>query len=166
MPHIGEWLRRIWYLLNRGRLEAALQEEMAAHRAIMGEPTRFGNTLRLREESRDVWGWGSLDALVRDVRLAVRGLLRTPVFTLAAILSIALGLALTTSAVSVVNAYLIRSLPYAAADRLYHVMYAPPGPWEPRGMTGLDWASVNDVVEFPIASAGESFYLVDGGYPL
>lgn len=164
MPHIGEWLRRIWYLLNRGRLEAALQEEMAAHRAIMGEPTRFGNTLRLREESRDVWGWGSLDALVRDVRLAVRGLRRTPVFSLAAIVSIALGLALTTSAVSVVNAYLIRSLPYTAADRLYHVMYAPPGPWEPRGMTGLDWTSVNDVVEFPIASASESFYLADGGH--
>src|SRR5512145_2685361 len=107
MPHIGEWLRRIWYLLNRGRLEAALQEEMAAHRAIMGEPTRFGNSLRLREESRDVWGWGSLEALVRDVRFAERVRRRRPVFSLAAIVSVALGLALTTSAVSVVNAYLI-----------------------------------------------------------
>ena len=164
MPHIGEWMRRVWYLLNRGRLEAALREEMDAHRAMMGEPKRFGNTLRLREDARDVWGWAWLDALGRDVRFAARGLRRTPVFTIAAVLSIAVGLALTTSTVAVVNAYLIRSLPYDAADRLYHIMYAPPGPWEPHGMTGLDWASVEDVVEFPIASVSEAYYLTEGGY--
>ena len=106
-----------------------------------------------------MWGWGWLDALARDLRFAARGLRRTPVFTLVAIVSLALGLALTTSTVSVVNAYLIRSLPYPEADRLYHVRYAPPGPWEPSGMTGLDWTSVEDVVEFPIAASGESFYL-------
>ena len=166
MSASGEWLRRIWYLLNRGRLEAALREEMDAHRAMMGEPTRFGNTLQLREQSGDVWGWAPLDALVRDVRFAARGLRRTPVFTLVAIVSLALGLALTTTTVSVVNAYLIRSLPYPNSDRLYHVMYAPPGPWEPRGMTGLDWTSVEDVVEFPIAASGESFYLSGGGHSL
>jgi putative ABC transport system permease protein len=166
MPHVGEWLRRIWYLLNRRRLEAALQEEMEAHRAMMGEPRWFGNTLQLREKSRDVWGWAWFDAVIRDIRFAIRGLRRTPVFTLVATLSLALGLALTTSTVSVVNAYLIRSLPYPDADRLYHVRYAPPGPWEPRGMTGLDWQSVEDVVEFPVAASGESFYLSDGGYTL
>ena len=81
-----------------------------------------------------------------------------------ATLSLALGLALTTSTVSIVNAYLIRSLPYPESDRLYHVMYAPPGPWEPAGMTALDWTSVADVVEFPISASGESFYVGDGGY--
>jgi putative ABC transport system permease protein len=166
MSAIGEWLRRISYLLNRGRVEAALRNEMDAHRAMMGEPTRFGNTLQLREQSRDVWGWTWLDALGRDVRFAARGLRRTPVFTLVAIVSLAVGLALTTTTVSVVNAYLIRSLPYPNSDRLYHVMYAPPGPWEPRGMTGLDWTSVQDVVEFPIGSSGESFYLSGGGSTL
>ena len=155
MSTTGERLRRIWYLLNRGRLEAQLRKEMEAHRAMMGEPARFGNTLQLRERSREVWGWAWLDALVRDLRFAARGLRRTPVFTLVAIVSLALGLALTTTTVSVVNAYLIRSLPYPEADRLYHVMYAPPGPWEPHGMTGLDWTSVEDVVEFPIAASGE-----------
>ena len=108
--------------------------------------------------------WTIDNGLVRDLRFAVRGLRRTPSFTIVAIASLALGLALTTTMVSVVNAYLVRSLPYPEADRLYHVRYAPPGPWEPRGMTGMDWPSVRDVVEFPIASAGESFYLDDGGY--
>ena len=161
---MAEWLRRVWYLLNRGRLEDALQQEMEAHRELMGEPLRFGNTLRMREQSRDVWGWAWLDALVRDVRFAARGLRRSPLFTLVATLSLALGLALTTSTVAIVNAYLIRSLPYPESDRLYHVRYAPPGPWEPAGMTALDWTSVADVVEFPISASSESFYVADGGY--
>ena len=164
MTRFGEWYRRVLYLLNRGRVEAALDEEMNAHRAMMGEPARFGNTLQLRERSRDVWGWNWLDGLVRDLRFAARGLRRTPLFTLVVTLSLGLGFALTATVASVVNAYLLRSLPYPAVDRLYHLRYAPPGPWEPRGMTGLDWTSVQDVVEFPIASAGESFYLGDDGY--
>lgn len=127
MSAIGERRRRIWYLLNRGRVEAALREEMDAHRAMMDKPARFGNPLQLRERSREVWGWAWLDALVRDVRFAARGLRRTPVFTLVATVSLAVGLALTTTTVSVVNAYLIRSLPYPEADRLYHVRYARPG---------------------------------------
>ena len=96
MSAMAEWLRRVWYLLNRGRLEDALQREMEAHRELMDEPARFGNTLHLRERSRDVWGWAWLDALVRDVRFAARGLRRSPLFTLVATLSLALGLALTT----------------------------------------------------------------------
>jgi len=57
MHLIGEWLRRVWYLLNRRRIDEALRQEMEAHRASMGHPAGFGNTLRLREEARDVWGW-------------------------------------------------------------------------------------------------------------
>jgi putative ABC transport system permease protein len=164
MSSMGEWFRRVWYLLNRRRLDEALQAEMAAHRELMAEPRRFGNTLLWRERAADVWGWAWLDALWRDVRFAARGLRRTPLFTAVATLSLALGLALTTSTVSIVNAYLIRSLPYPESDRLYHVRYAPPGPWEPAGMTALDWTSVDDVVEFPIAASGDSFYTGDGGH--
>lgn len=163
MNRVLEWCRRIWYLLNRERLDAALKAEMEAHRAAMGEPARFGNSLVLREESRDVWGWRWLDDFLRDLKFAARSLRRSPAFTSVAVLSLALGLALTASTISVVNAYLIRSLAYPARDRVYLVSYAPPGPWEPAGMTALDWKSVEDVVEFPIVSAGDTFYFRDGG---
>src|SRR5438132_457059 len=126
----GEWLRRIWYFLNRRRLEAALEREMDAHRERMGEPARFGKPLRIREAARDVWGWEWLDAFWRDVRFAVRSLRAAPAFTLVAVASLALGFTLASSTIAVVNAYLIRSLPYPAAERLYHVMYAPAGPYE------------------------------------
>lgn len=163
MASVGEWLRRIGYLLNRRRNEAALDDEMRAHREMMSEPTRFGNPLVLRERARDVWGWGWLDDIVRDVRFAGRGLRRTPAFTITAALSLTLGLALTTTMVSVVNAYLVRTLPYAGVERLYHVRYAPPGPWEPGGMTALDWSSVKDVVEYPIAAASDTVFFDESG---
>ena len=87
MTRFGECYRRVLYLLNRGRVEAALEEEMNAHRAMMGEPARFGNTLQLRERARDVWGWNWLDGLVRDLRFAamLQTLLRTPLGARAAI---------------------------------------------------------------------------------
>ena len=155
MPNLGEWSRRVWYLLNRGRVDAALRREMEDHRAVMADPARFGNARRLREHSHDVWGWGWLDHLARDLRHATRMLWRTPGFTSVSVISLAAGFALTASTVAVLNAYLLRSLPYDHADRLYHVMYAPPGPWEPGRMEALDWGAVDDVVEFPITASGE-----------
>lgn len=164
MQRVSEWLRRVWYLLNRRRFDAALKEEMAAHRAAMHDSSKFGNVLRLQEESRDVWGLRALDALTRDVRFAVRMLLRSRGFSTMVVASLALGLALMAVTVSTVNAYLLSAMPYASADRLFHVMYAPPGPWEPRGISALDWTTVSDVVEFPITASGDTFYLGDGDY--
>ena len=53
MAIIGEWIRRLGYLLRRRAREDELRQEMEAHRAEMGEPPAFGNMLRLREEARD-----------------------------------------------------------------------------------------------------------------
>ena len=59
-----------------------------------------------------------LDALLRDVRYGGRSLLRTPVVSVAAVLSIALGIAATTSVFSIVDAALFRAPPFAGAARL------------------------------------------------
>lgn len=160
----GELLRRVAYLLNRRAHDAALQAEMDEHRARLDAPARFGNARRLREQSHEAWGWTWLDDVVRDTRLAGRSLRRQPAFTSTVVLSLALGIVLIASTLAVTNAYLGRTLPYAATDRLYNVMYAPPGPWEPGGMSSIDWASVDDVVEFPITAGGETYYVGEGSY--
>jgi predicted permease len=108
MP-LGEIWRRIWYRINRSRFERELQQEMAAHREAMADAREFGNVLRLREESRDVWGWGALDRLGEDLRDAVRVLRRAPVFTLAATLILAAGIGLNLTFFHLLNVTMLRA---------------------------------------------------------
>src|SRR4029450_1686059 len=103
MALIGEWIRRLGYLLRRRAWEEELRREMEQHRAQMGEPPAFGNTLRLREEARDAWGWRWLDDLVQDTRFAWRTLRHSPGFALTAIVTLALGIGVNTAMFRLVN---------------------------------------------------------------
>src|SRR5574341_666529 len=60
----------------------------------------------------------------QDLRLAVRGLANAPGFSVVAILTLALGIAATTAVFSVVNAVVLRPLPYRASERLVHLLAA------------------------------------------
>ena len=121
MRILGEWFRRVEYLINRSRHEAMLRDEMAAHRSQMGDSRRFGNELRLREEARDVWGWAWLDETLRDLRFAGRMFVRAPGFSAVAVLSLALATGATTAIFSIVHSVLLRPLPFASPDRLVQV---------------------------------------------
>ena len=68
------------------------------------------------------------EAMARDVRFALRGLRRTPGFTAAAVLTLALGIGATTAVFSVVYGVIFRPLPFPAADRLVQVVQVAPGP--------------------------------------
>ncbi len=105
--------RRIWYLLNRRRLERELEEEMDAHRGRLSpeDRHRFGSTLRLREQARDAWGWAWLDALLQDLCYGVRVLRRAPGFTAAIVAVLAVGMAVALTAFQVFNAAVLRPLP-------------------------------------------------------
>ena len=121
MSTIAEWFRRVGYLLNRSKHDAALRAEIESHRAMMAEPTRFGNPLLLRERAQDVWGWRWLDDVARDLRFAARTLVRSPGFSIVTIVSLALATGATTAIFSVVNGVLLRPLPFEAPDRLVQV---------------------------------------------
>lgn len=100
--------------------------------------------------------------LWRDLRFGVRTLGKSKGFTFIAVISLALGFALVATMLAVVNAYLLRSMPFPAADRLYLVRYSAMRAPEPRGVTNLDWQSLSDVVEVSDASQLVRFYFGEG----
>jgi predicted permease len=144
MAFIGEWIRRLGYLLKRRAMEEELQREMEAHRAEMNDPRGFGNTLRLREEARDAWGWNWLDDLVHDTRFAWRALRHSPAFTLTAILTLALGIGVNISVFSLVDSLLLRPL-YDRPDEVVGV-YNRPTTAE-RGYRGVSYPNFLDLQE-------------------
>jgi len=118
MAFFGEWLRRIGYLFNRRRIERDLQREMEMHREMMGEPVRFGNMLRLREESRDVWGWNWLDTAWLDLKFAARTLRHSPGFTIGAAIILALGMGLNLTLFEIYNNVVLKPLPVRNVETL------------------------------------------------
>src|SRR5690349_2408575 len=73
----------------------------------------------------------------RDAKFGLRSLLKTPAFTIAATLALALGIGATTAILSVVNGVLLRPLPYADSDRLVVLLHNGRGPVSPANY--LDW---------------------------
>ncbi len=99
---------------------------------------------------------------ITELRYAARALMKARGLFALALTTLALALALNSAVFAVVNAYLIRSLPYPGAERLHMLRYAPPGQNYPPGLAALDWRSLDDVLEHPISWDLDVFYLVGG----
>ena len=117
---MGELWRRILYLVNRRRLDAELESDMEFHREMASRAGRsnFGNTLRMREQSREAWGWSWLDRLMQDLRYGARILARAPGFTLMAVLVLAIGIGVNVSAFSLFDMTALQPLPVRNPESL------------------------------------------------
>ncbi len=140
---LGELWRRMWFLLRFDRRTRDLEEEMRLHVELRAERlrnagvpaneatgaarARFGNTGVLTEAARGIWGGETFDGLARELRFAARALRRAPSLTATAVITLGVGIGASACIFTVVNAVLLRPLPYASSDRVIVVQHALPG---------------------------------------
>ena len=130
-------LRRLWNLLRRDRIDEELRQEIETHLALIEEDerahgsspdraridarARFGNPLSYREGAVDAAVATWLETIGKEIVFAARRLVRSPAFTIAAVLTIALAIGGNAAIFAVVERVVLNPLPYPDSDRILQV---------------------------------------------
>jgi predicted permease len=171
-------------LETQDNIARGMTEQDARYAALR----KFGNLARVKEDVRGVWIPGWIDQLRQDARDAVRYVRRNPGFSFAIIVTLALGIGLTTSIYSVVNAVLLKPLAYRHPDRMVWLSTRAGGSsqemmnsidfatWQSESSSLAHMVAYNYVDSTLVAAAGASririvvasdgFWAVSGAEPL
>jgi len=134
---LNDLLYRLRSLFRRSAVEGELDEELRFHveqsveryvnsglsreEALRRAQLEFGGIERAKEECRDARGVRLLETIWQDTRCAARMLRKSPGFTAAAVLTIALGIGANTAIFGLVDSAFLRGLPFREPDRLVHI---------------------------------------------
>ena len=125
VPYLGRQaeteLEEEWRFHLERETDENLGRGLATSEAARQAKIRLGNRALVLEDTRAVWGWRWWDEFRQDAGLAVRMLARSPGFSLAAILTLTLGIGATTAIFSVVDSVLLTPLPYPEPERLTRI---------------------------------------------
>ena len=172
MTRLRALASRVAVLFVARRRDATLDQEIAAHLDLLteehvrrGMPLRearaaarreFGGVDQMKESYRDQRGLPFVDTLTQDVRFGARTLRKAPGFTLLAVLVLALGIGVTTAIFSLIDAALLRPLPFRDAHQLVMLWeHSPNAEKSLVSMSNLfDWKAQNKTFASMGASVG------------
>jgi predicted permease len=158
----------------RFHLERQIAENVAAgmnrEEARVAALRTFGNPILLREQIRATWSWGWLESFARDLRYAMRTLVRAPGFSVMAIVVMALGIGANVALFTVVRSVLLKPLPFDDPERLAtlyeadthfkgHHRYLPVdfgsfGVWQPATRSNAEMAAVSPWQDYNVSAEG------------
>jgi putative ABC transport system permease protein len=131
-------------------IRAGMTPQEARRRAVIA----LGSVEGTKEAVRDRHGLPAFESLMRDVRYGTRSLMKAPGFALAGIVILGLGIGVNTAIFTLVNAVVLKPLPFADADRIMRIWHTPPQALFPGSKTFslspanfLDWEAQNQVFE-------------------
>jgi putative ABC transport system permease protein len=119
--------------------EAKIRQGLTPREARRNALIELGGVEQVQERVREIRMGQFIETAWRDVRLGVRSLVHSPIFTVVTVLSLALGIGANTAIFSVVNGLLLRPLPYPEAEQIVDVWHTPPQ----QAFPGLDRFSVS-----------------------
>ena len=147
------WFRRLRSRFRYRSFDADLRQEIETHRAMVEQDLQahgmaapeaktaasrtLGNVTLAREQARAVWYAPWLESVWQDVRFGVRSLRRSPVFTVTAVLTMAIGIGLNTAMFTAFNAVGLRGWPAENAGTLVLVRIEPSGQPGTRARSGF-----------------------------
>jgi predicted permease len=166
MNWLSELFRRVRWLFSRGQFDQDLQEEMRLHLELRAADDsqaqkRFGNRTRLLEASREAWGWTFWETLGQDLRYGLRALAADRGFTVAAVLSLTIGIGANTAVFSILNAVMLRTLPVENPGELVSVRFGNNG-----SLTNPLWEQIRDhqdAFSGTLTYSPDQFDLAEGG---
>jgi predicted permease len=171
------FFQRVLNFLRPHRGEGDLSREVASHLALLEDEYRrrgmaperarqaarrsFGSVAQAKDLHREARSFVWLDDARMDFRQALRGCTKSPGFTAVAVLTLAAGIATNTAIFSVVNAVMIRPLPYSAPERLVRIWESNEEIGRPSSSVSypnfLDWRATARAFEAMAAIEGDSF---------
>ena len=108
------------------RAEELMEEGVPRAEAERRARREFGNVTLVEQRSREAWQWPTIESILADVRFAVRQLVKVPGFTVTAVLTLALGIAVNATMFSMVSAFLMPHIPGRDPQRVVVVSAVSP----------------------------------------
>jgi predicted permease len=109
------------------RTDELMEDGMSREEAAQKARHEFGSVTQIAERSREAWQWPTLESIWADVRFALLRLRKSPGFSAAVILTLAIGIGANTTVFSVLNSVLLKPLPYPKSEQLVGVWLEAPG---------------------------------------
>jgi predicted permease len=182
MPRLRAWVCRLLGLFRKKSREADMAEEFRQHldgliernmaagmsheEARSAALRKFGGVEQIKETAREqrVWMWA--DQLWQDVAFACRLLRKSPGFTLAAILTLGVGIGINVAIYSIIHAVLLSELPYPEPDRLVAISEIWGDNVSPTSYPDyLDWKTAQHSFDDIAVARRDDFNLTGDGEP-